>query len=181
METLLFSREDFEPYIELPQIDPGRLEPHMLRAQRRLRPVFGDALYEELKRRTELDAVEPEEGAEPIQWLTGDWVELKARAIPALVHAAAAQYWPFSQTTVVRNGIVRKKSEHSEPVDASTLAKQASIYDGEALSYEAELRSWLIAHAASFTAFYPDPSHCGCHPTGPAGRPPTVVVQPLAA
>ncbi|RPD44834.1 hypothetical protein DNI29_19185 [Hymenobacter sediminis] len=137
----------------------------MLRAQRRVRPLLGEQLYTELVVRKKAES------------LSDDWLELHSKAIPALVYAAAAQYWPFSQTMVTRNSLVRKESQQSEPIDARTLAAQAAIYDGEALGYEAELRSWLISKATSFIEFYPDASRCGSH-AAPA-RTATVVVQAI--
>ncbi|RPD46788.1 hypothetical protein DNI29_11525 [Hymenobacter sediminis] len=165
METLLFSREDFAPYVQLPELDEGRLEPHMLEAQRRLRPLLGEQLYMEVARLHKASE------------LSGDYLELYSKSLPALVYAAAAQFWPFSQTTVTRYGLREKESQHSKSVDPRTLAAQAAIYDGRALSYEVELRTWLISKAASFTGFYPDQSHCGSH-AAPA-RTATVVVQAI--
>ena len=170
-QTLLFSKADFEPYADLPaSLASERLEPHMLRAQRRLRPVLGEALYAELQRRVKGHAQEP---------VTDAWLELWRRCKPALVHAALAQYLPFSQTTATSHSYERKLNTQgvSEPIDARTLASQAALYDSEALSYEVELRDWLGTNAASFAGFVPQPAHCGPDP-GP-GRTATVVVQAI--
>lgn len=163
METLLFNLADFAPYCELPELDTGRLEPHMLRAQRRLRPLLGDKLYTELMRRKKADDL-----AEP-------WAALREQAVPALVYGALAQYWPFSQTTMTRNGLRQKEVRESSAIDARTLAAQATIYQNEAISYEVELRTWLIANATNYSGFYPA-GQCG--PPPPA-RTPSVVVQAI--
>jgi hypothetical protein len=167
METLLLSLEDFKPYCDLPEnMRLDRMAPHIREAERRLKPLLGEQLYAELLRRKK----ETE--------LTADYLELHSHAVPALVHATLAYFWPFSQTTLTSAGLRQKNSTYSDSVDPRTLATQASIYDGRALSYEVELRAWLIAHASSFTGFYPDQSHCGCG-SGPAMRTATVVVQAI--
>jgi hypothetical protein len=166
LEPLLISNEDCLPYVDFPEnIRQARMDSHIRRAQRRLKPLLGAALYAELLRRKAAGEL-----PEP-------WLALYSQAVPALAYASLAQYWPFSQTTVTANSIVRKTSQYSEPISDRTLATQASIFDGEALSYEVELRTWLIAHASSFTGFYPDQSHCNTTPT-PA-RTATVVVQAI--
>ncbi|TGE29741.1 DUF6712 family protein [Hymenobacter metallicola] len=166
MEHLLFSLEDFKPYQELPEnMRLDRMAPHMYEAQRRLKTVLTGPLLAELARRHK--ATE----------LTEDYLELHSKALPVLVHAALAYFWPFSQTTLTAVGLRQKNSQYSDPVDPRTLASQAAIFDGRALSYEVELRAWLIVHAASFVGFYPDASHCGAQPV--PSRMPTVVVQAI--
>ncbi|TGE07699.1 DUF6712 family protein [Hymenobacter fodinae] len=165
MEHLLFSRDDFAPYQELPELDEGRLEPHMHEAQRRLKKALGEQLYAELVRLHKAEE------------LGNDWLELHSHALPVLVYGALAQFWPFSQTSLTRAGLRQKNSDYSTSVDARTLASQVSIFDGRALSYEVELRSWLIAHASSFAGFYPDRAHCG--DSQPALRTASVVVQAI--
>lgn len=166
METLLLSLDDFAPYCELPEnMRLERMAPHIREAQRRLLPLLGQPLYTELLRQHKAMA------------LAEDYLELRSQAVPALVHATLAYLWPFSQTTLTGAGLRQKSSQYSDPVDARTLAAQASIYDGRALSYEVQLRAWLIANAASFTGFYPEPTHCGAGPT--SARAATVVVQAI--
>ena len=100
-----------------------------------------------------------------------------SQAMPGLVYASLAQFWPFSQTTLTSNGLRQKNGQYSEPVDPRTLASQVAVFDGRALGYEVELRAWLLAHAASFVGFYPDASHCGTQ--SEPGRTATVVVQAI--
>jgi len=194
METLLFSKEDFKaPYPALPpSLDAERIESAMLRAQRRLKPILGLLLYTELVLRVEaeqaaIDARKKALAATPslpaadlplLAPLVGSWQKLRDMILPGLIYASLAQYLPFSQTTPTSHGWVRKTDKSSEPIDSRTLAQQASIYDGEALSYEAELRTWLITvGAVDFLGFYPPASHCGTGPESP--RTPTVVVQAI--
>ncbi|RFP65938.1 hypothetical protein D0N36_06960 [Hymenobacter lapidiphilus] len=166
MEHLLLNLDDFGPYCELPEnMRFERMAPHILAAQRQLRPLLGEPLYAELSRRHETNS------------LSGDYLELHALAVPALVHAALASFWPFSQTTLTSAGLRQKTSQYSEPVDARTLAAQATIYDGRALTYEVELRAWLIVTADSFAGFYPS-GHC----EGPSvSRSSSVVMQAITA
>jgi hypothetical protein len=108
--------------------------------------------------------------------LAGAWGELRKQCVPVLANASLARYWPFSQTTVTSHSTVRKTSQYSEPVDDRTLARQALVFDGDALTYEVALQAWLKANAASFTGFYPQPTACGA--TQP-GRVPSPVVQAI--
>ncbi|TGD80310.1 hypothetical protein [Hymenobacter wooponensis] len=166
MEPLLLSLEDFKPYCDLPEnMRLERMAPHIREAQRRLKPLLGEQLLAELVRQHKAEA------------LSGDYVELHSHAVPALVHATLAAFWPFSQATLTSAGLRQKDSQYSSAVDARTLATQASVYDGRALSYEVELRTWLIANASSFAGFYPDRAHCG--DSQPAARTATVVVQAI--
>lgn len=88
-----------------------------------------------------------------------------------------ARYMPFSQTTATSNSMVRKGSQYSEPVDPRDLARQATIYDGDALSYEVALGKWLRANAAEFGSFYPQANCCGA---AAPSRTPSVVVQGIS-
>ncbi|MCA8830278.1 DUF6712 family protein [Hymenobacter pini] len=164
LEPLLLSAADCLPYADLPAtFREARIDAHIRRAQRRLKPILGPELYAELLRLTQ---------AGPLPQV---WAELRARLVPALANATLAAYWPFSQTSVTGASVVRKTSQYSEPIDARTLATQAAVFDGEALSHEIELRSWLIANAADYQPFYPTADHCAGGAT--ASRTPTTVVQ----
>jgi hypothetical protein len=190
METLLFSKADFKsPYPELPEsLDEDRIEPAMLRAQRRLRPLLGAPLYAELVRlvaaeqaaeilRSQAQSANPTATADELPALAplpAPWAELRAQLLPALLNATMVHYLPFSQTTVTSHSFVRKAAKESEPVDSRTLAQQVSIYDGEALSYEADLQVWLRTNASRFAGFY---ALAGpCH-VAPLTHTPSVVVQ----
>jgi hypothetical protein len=186
METLLFSKADFKsPYPELPEsLDEDRIEPAMLRAQRRLRPLLGAPLYAELVRLVEVEQAAASlraqadaagaDGLPDLAPLPTHWAELRAQLLPALLNATMVHYLPFSQTTVTSHSFVRKSAKESEPVDSRTLAQQVSIYDGEALSYEADLQVWLRANATHFAPFYVLAGPCNA---APLTHTPSVVVQ----
>jgi hypothetical protein len=175
METLLLSKADFADHADLPEsLDMDRLRPHILAAQRtRLRPLLLDALTTELLRLVEVERNAPTTNS-PAP-LVFPWSTLRTKAVAVVACAAMARYTPFSQTTATSNSMVRKTSQYSEPVDPRELAKQANIYDGEALSYEVALAKWLKANVQEFGSFYPTAS--GCCGATPAGRTPSLVVQ----
>lgn len=176
METLLVSKADFAEYADLPEsLDMDRLRPHILAVQRqRLRPLLTAPLLTEL-----LLLVSDERAAAGTPTpdpLAGVWVVLREKAVAVVACAALARYTPFSQNTFTGSSLVKKTSQYSEAVDGRDLARLASVYDGDALSFEAELATWLRVNAGSFTGFYPAPACCG---TTPAGRTPSVVVQAI--
>jgi hypothetical protein len=170
METLLLAKADFKDFADLPEsLDLDRLRPHILAVQRtRLRPLLTGALYDELVRLVA--------AATPTASLVAPWSELLKEVVPVLACASMARYTPFSQTTATSNSMVRKTSQYSEPVDTRDLARQANIYDGDALSHEVALSAWLTANAASFAGFYPQATCCGA---GQPTRTPSVVVQAI--
>ena len=178
METLLTpTQADFASCADLPEsLDMDRLRPHILAAQRtRLRPILTAALFDELlllvgDEQAAADTLTPDP-------LTGAWATLRTKAVPVVACAAMARYMPFANATAVSNGFATKKSQYSEPTDGRDLARMASIYDGDALSFETELRTWLLANAGSFVGFYPQATAC-CG-AAPAGRTPSVVVQAI--
>ncbi|MGI4870965.1 MAG: hypothetical protein ACRYFX_07285 [Janthinobacterium lividum] len=174
--TLLLNKADFADYAALPEsLDMDRLRPHILAATRqRLRPLLTEALTTELLRLVEAEHAAGTGTPAP---LTGSWLELRTKAVAVVACAALARYMPFSQQTAVANGFVVKTGQYSQPADGRDLARQAAIYDGEALSYEADLRTWLLGSAAAFVGFYPQATAC-CGATA-AGRVPTVVVQAI--
>ncbi|MGI4872457.1 MAG: hypothetical protein ACRYFX_14920 [Janthinobacterium lividum] len=176
--TLLLNKADFADYADLPEsLDMDRLRPHILAAQRqRLRPLLTEALTAELLRLVEAERAAAGTGT-PAP-LTGSWVELRTKAVAVVACAAMARYMPFSQQTAVSNGFVVKTGQYSQPADGRDLARQAAIYDGEALSYEAELGTWLLGNAAAFAGFYPQATAC-CGAMAVGGRVPTVVVQAI--
>jgi hypothetical protein len=178
METiLLLAKADFKGYADQAEsLEMERLSPHIFAAQRhRLRPVLTDKLTDELLRLVEGERSSASTST-PAR-LTGPWQALRTRAVAVVACAAMARYTPFSQTTATSNSMVRKTSQYSEPVDPRELAKQANIYDGEALSYEAELRAWLLTNGQDFGEFYSVATAC-CGPAD-AGRTPSVVVQSI--
>lgn len=167
METLLLlTKSDFAAHADLPEsLDMKRLTPHILAVQRsRLRPLLTEKLYAELVRLHQAGA------------LTEPYLTLLSKCVPVLATASLARYMPFAQSTFTSNGIRVKSGQHSEATDGRDLARMASIYDGEALSYEVELKTWLLANASGFGDFYPR-NTCGCGTT--PGRTPSVVVQPI--
>ena len=175
MEPLLLAKEDFADYADLPEsLDLDRLRPHILSAQRqRLRPVLTDTLTDELLRRVAVERAAA--GSASPAPLAFPWSTLRTKAVAVVACASMARYMPFSQTTATSNSMVRKTSQYSEAVDTRDLARQASIYDGDALTSEVALAKWLRANAAEFGSFYPQASTC-CG-AGAPGRTPSVVVQ----
>jgi hypothetical protein len=177
METdLLLVKADYKDYVDLAEsLDMDRLRPHILAAQRtRLRPVLTGHLYTELLRLVVVErAAADTDSPTP---LTGIWQELRNQSIAVVACASMVRYTPFSQTTATSNSMVRKTSQYSEPTDSRDLARQASIYDGDALSYEVSLRDWLKVNGALFGEFYPPATCCG---TPEVTRTPSVVVQAI--
>jgi hypothetical protein len=173
MEILLLNKADFKDYADQPEsLEMDRLRPHILGAQRtRLRPLLLDALTNELLRLVEAERNAPVDSPAPLVF---PWSTLRTKAVAVVACAAMVRYNPFSQTTATSNSMVRKTSQYSEPVDTRDLARQANIYDGDALTYEVALAKWLRANSAEFGSFYPQPNCCGA--TAP-GRTPSVVVQ----
>ena len=174
MELLLNRNTDFADYADLPEsLDMDRMRPHILAVQRkRLRPILTAPLLTEL-----LLLVADERAAAGTPTpdpLTGAWATLRGLAMPVVACAALARYTPFSQGSYTSHSLVRKTNQYSEPVESKELGRMASVYDSDAISFEAELRTWLRANAGSFGGFYPAPSCCGA---GQPGRTPTVVVQ----
>jgi hypothetical protein len=102
------------------------------------------------------------------------WSTLRTKAVAVVACAAMARYMPFAQQTAVSNGFVVKTSQYSQPAGGRDLARQANIYDGDALTYEIALAKWLRANGAEFGSFYPQASCCGA--TAP-GHTPSIVVQ----
>lgn len=174
METLLLNKEDFAEYADLPEsLELSRMRPHILSAQRqRLRPVLTDRLTDELLRRVAAERAAADT-ASPAP-LAFPWSTLRAKSVAVVACASLARYMPFAQQTAVSNGFAVKTSQYSQPADGRDLARQASIYDGDALTYEVALAKWLKANAAEFGSFYPQPSCCG---VPRPGRTPSVVVQ----
>ncbi|MGI4864623.1 MAG: hypothetical protein ACRYFZ_11935 [Janthinobacterium lividum] len=166
--TLLLAKADFKDYADLSEsLEMERLRPHILAAQlNRLRPILTEPLLDELLRLNTLATNQAP--------LVAPWVGLRKQCVPVVANAAMARYTPFSQTTATSNSMVRKTSQYSEPVDSRDLARQATIYDGDALTHEVALTAWLKANAASFIGFYPQATTCGATQ---AGRTPSVVVQ----
>lgn len=173
METLLPSKTDFADFADLPEsLDMNRMRPHILAAQQqRLRPLLPGALVTELLRLVEAERTAPAASPAPLVF---PWSALRTKAVAVVACAAMARYMPFAQQTAVSNGFAVKTSQYSQPADGRDLARQASIYDGDALTYEVALAKWLRANGAEFGSFYPQPSCCGA--TTP-GRTPSVVVQ----
>jgi hypothetical protein len=169
MEALLLNKTDFADFADLPEsLDMDRLRPHILSATRqRLAPLLTAPLLKELLRLVELASPTP---------LVFPWSTLRTKAVAVVASAAMARYMPFAQQTAVSNGFVVKTSTHSQPADGRDLARQANIYDGEALSYEVALDKWLKANGAEFGSFYPPATSCGA---AQASRTPSVVVQAI--
>lgn len=173
MEPLLLSKADFKDHADLAEsLEMDRLRTHILKSQNlRLRPILQDALTNELLRLVELERNAPTASPVPLVF---PWSTLRTKAVAVVACAAMARYTPFSQTTATSNSMVRKTSQYSEPVDPRELARQASIYDGDALTYEVALAKWLKANAAEFGSFYPQANCCGA---AAPSRTPSVVVQ----
>ena len=173
MEPLLLNKADFKDYADQPEsLDMNRLRSHILGAQRnRLLPLLREALTAELLRLVELERIAPADTPAPLVF---PWDQLRAKAVAVVACAAMARYMPFSQTTITSNSMVRKTSQYSEPIDPRDLARQANIYDGDALTYEVTLAKWLKANAAEFVGFYPQATCCGA---AQPGRTSSVVVQ----
>jgi hypothetical protein len=174
--TLLVSKADFADYADLPEsLDIDRLRPHILTAQRqRLRPVLTDHLYTEFLRLVQVERTAADTDS-PTP-LTGAWQEPRTQAIAIVACASMARYMPFAQQTAVSNGFVVKTGQYSQPADGRDLARQASIYDGDALSYEVGLRDWLKVNGSLFGEFYPLATCCGAPEVS---RTPSVVVQAI--
>lgn len=181
MQTLLLNKEDFADTVDAVEaLDMARLRPHILAAQKqRLLPLLSAALLTELLRRQQVERAAagavPPTTPDDADRLSGPWLELREKAVAVLAPATMARYMPFAQTTLTSNSAVRKTSAHSEPVDGRDLARQASIYDGDALSAEVELRAWLITNAAGFASYYLAPA-CG---VAAPGRVASAVVVPI--
>ncbi|MFD1874276.1 hypothetical protein [Hymenobacter bucti] len=173
MELLLLSKADFKDHADLAEsLKMDRLRPHILAAQRtRLRPLLLDALTNELLRLVEAERNAPLASPAPLVF---PWSTLRTKAVAVVACATMAHYLPFSQTTATSNSMVRKTSQYSEAVDTRDLARQANIYDGDALTYEVALSKWLRANGAEFGSFYPQ---ANCYDAPAAGRAPSVVVQ----
>jgi hypothetical protein len=176
METLLLNKADYKDYADQAEsLEMDRLRPHILGAQRnRLRPVLTDKLFTELLRLVEVERAAADT-ATPAP-LVDAWQELRKQSIAVVACASMARYSPFSQTTATSNSMVRKTSQYSEPIDPRDLARQATIYDGDALSYEASLRDWLKVNGALFGEFYPPATCCGATEVS---RTPIMVVQAI--
>jgi hypothetical protein len=177
METLLLNKADFKDFADLPEsLDMDRMRPHILSATRqRLRPILTAALTTELLRLVEAErAAADTDSPAPLVF---PFSTLRTKAVAVVASAAMARYMPFAQQTATSNSIVVKNSQYSQPADGRDLARQANIYDGEGMSYEAELAKWVKANAAEFVGFYPQATAC-CGQT-PGGRTPSVVVQAI--
>ncbi|MDJ0367378.1 hypothetical protein QMK33_19695 [Hymenobacter sp. H14-R3] len=174
METLLLNKSDFADFADLAEsLDIDRLRPHILAAQRqRLRPLLPDGLTNELLRLVAAERAADLASPAPLAF---PWSTLRTKAVAVVASAAMARYMPFAQQTAVSNGFAVKTSQYSQPADGRDLARQANIYDGEALSYEVSLTKWLRANGSEFGTFYPVASPCCGGPA--AGRAPSVVVQ----
>jgi hypothetical protein len=171
--TPLLVKADFKDYADLPEsLDMDRLRPHILSAQlNRLLPILTEPLFNELLRLNTLAlATVPAP-------LVAPWDGLRKQCVPVVANAAMARYSPFSQTTQTSNGPRQKSGQYSEPIDGRDLARQALIYDGDALTHEVALKAWLKTNAALFTGFYPQPTDC-CGTAQP-GRAPSPVVQAI--
>jgi hypothetical protein len=175
MEPLLLVKDDYAAYADMPEsLDMDRLRPHILAAQlHRLRPVLTDLLADELLRLVTVERQAPSDAPAP---LVGAWLQLKAKAVPLVACASLARYMPFAQTTITSHSLVKKTTQYSETVEGRDLARMASIYDGEAISHEATLRTWLHANGKLFIDFYPQASCCG---QAEAASIPMVVVQAI--
>lgn len=172
METLLVTKADFADYVDLPEsLDMARLRPHILAVQRtRIDRLLTGPLYDELVRQLGVATAEAP--------LPPAWAALLKMVVPVVCCAAMARYMPFAQNTAVSNGFAVKQSQHSQPSDGRDLARMATIYDGDALSFEVALSKWLqvAANVVPYADFYPATTCCGA---APAGRTPTVVVQAI--
>jgi hypothetical protein len=168
--TLLVTKVDFAAYADLPEsLELDRLRPHILAVQStRLRLLLTATLLDELLRQQQLATVESPMGVA--------WAKLLEHVVPVVCCAALARYMPFAQNTAVSNGFVVKKGQYSEASDGRDLARMATIYDGEALTHEVHLTTWLKANASLFTGFYPQTTCCGATEIG---RTSSVVVQAI--
>jgi hypothetical protein len=168
--TLLVTKADFANYADLPEsLELDRLRPHILAVQgTRLRPLLTTPLLDELLRQQQLATFESPMGVA--------WATLLKQVVPVVCCAALARYMPFAQNTAVSNGFVVKKSQYSEASDGRDLARMASIYDGDALTHEVHLTTWLKANATLFAGFYPQATCCGA---GQVSSTPSVVVQAI--
>ncbi len=167
---LLLTKADFKDYADLSEsLDIDRLRPHILAAQlNRLRPILHEALLDELLRLNTLATAQAP--------LVAPWSELRKQCVPVVANAAMARYTPFGNTTAVSHGFATKTSQYSQPVDGRDLARQANIYDGDALTHEVALTNWLKVNGSLFGNFYPQPTACGADQPG---RTPSVVVQAI--
>jgi hypothetical protein len=175
MEILLLNKVDFKDHADLAEsLEMDRLWSHILAAQNnRLRLILRDALTNELLRLVEAERNAPTASPAPLVF---PWSELRTKSVTVVACAAIARYTPFGNTTAVSNGFVTKTIRYRQPVDGRDLAWQASIYDGDALTYEVALAKWLKANAAEFDGFYPQTTGCGA---AQPSRTPSVVVQAI--
>jgi hypothetical protein len=174
MEILLLSKADYAEYADLPEsLELDRMRPHILTAQRqRLRPLLTDRLADELLRLVAAERAADEATPAPLVF---PWSTLRTKAVAVVACASMARYMPFAQQTATAAGFRVKDSQYSQAADGRDLARQATIYDGDALTYEVALSKWLRANAQEFGSFYPQATAC-CGTT-PASRTPSVVVQ----
>lgn len=174
METLLLNKADYADYADLPEsLELDRMRPHILTAQRqRLRPLLTDRLTDELLRLVEAERVADPASPAPLVF---PWSTLRAKAVAVVACASMARYMPFAQQIATAVGFRVKESQYSQAADGRDLARQATIYDGDALTYEVDLAKWLRANGAEFGSFYPQATAC-CGGAAPS-RTPSVVVQ----
>ncbi len=152
MDTLLISKDDIVAVTTIEKnVDEQRFMAFAKQAQRRhVRQVLGVTLYQAL-----CDAVAAATVEAP---LTEPWVALQAAVRPALAWFTLTEAWPMLLVHITNVGLTLRAGKDSEVADVRTAQATLSAVRDTAEFELAELKAWLEANAADYTAYLPTPT-----------------------
>ena len=152
-ETLLITKEDIKSFYPIGKnLDNGRVDPHILRAQQSdLKPFLGDALYR--------DFVTDVAVAKYVTLLDGGEYTNDGHTIffggvkPLLASWAYARIQKANPVHVTRGGNVRKETEQSVNLSSAETDAEKTLAESEALRLQSEVYTYLDSNRDTYTLF----------------------------
>lgn len=137
--------------------------PYILAVQKLyMRKILGPALLTELQDQIKAASVTPAPAQNPI---TPDNRALLIEIAPTLAFYAVYQGLPFQWAKIQNKGITAGKSENSDAVTYTDVAKLQTKTKIDAEAFEDELIKYLCGCAAKYPAWSPAPGY-GCSDRG---------------
>ena len=157
-DKLLISVSDIKKYRAIPDLHPDRIDTYIRESQIiYLKPLLNDALYYDfiLKYSDSGDAMY----ANYQKLLNGDTYSYNGQTVeylglkPMLVYYTLSRFVVNNQVNFTGYGVVYKRSDESDRLDADSLRMQQTLFKETALTYQKEVEQYLSEKTDVFTLY----------------------------
>lgn len=149
-DKLLITINDIKEYSPMAELSSIRVDSHIREAQMNdLKPFLGEPLYRDLITNTDTTANQELLKGKTYKGIEGYNIDYNG-LIPILVYYSLARIVANNQINITSYGVVRKKVDESDAVDAASLRFYITEKRSIATRYQKEAHDFLVQNIATY-------------------------------